>query len=134
MLRSSQLLFVAIALVSCGCSSRAPGDAPPLASVSGIVTLNGQPLSGAIVMFEPQKTGSISAGVTDAQGRYEVAYRTNLKGAAVGPHVVRISKTEMEAGPETLPVKYNMESELIATVTPEGNSFDFPLTKGKSKK
>src|SRR5262245_8916843 len=67
--------------------------------VSGRVTLNGKPLAGAVVTFQPQ-TGrdsaqpatSGSAGRTDAQGRFTLRLvAPDRPGAAPGEHTVTIS-------------------------------------------
>ena len=67
--------------------------------VSGRVTLDGQPLAGAVVTFQPQfdrrkstpeATGSV--GRTGSDGRFSLRLvRPERRGAAVGTHVVTIS-------------------------------------------
>src|SRR5262249_19577706 len=42
--------------------------------VSGVVKLDGYPLSGATLIFSPQESGSAAFGVTDVQGRYELRF------------------------------------------------------------
>ena len=112
------------------CSRKSPGT-PDLAAVSGVVTLNGQPLANAIVLFTSDK-GFSSFGTTDSSGRFAVAYRSNLKGAAIGSNVVRITTNQTElpgAGyRDPIPAKYNSASTLKAEVKPGGNTIDFPLS------
>jgi len=99
---------------------------PAIAEVEGQVLMNGQPLPGATVTFEPPGARP-SVGVTDEQGRYQLLYSTATEGALVGEHVVRISTfqpsvpagpngemTEMK--PELVPDKYNEDSELTVVV------------------
>jgi len=118
----SLLLAVAMpAWIGCGGSDR-----PDLGTVEGVVTLDGQPLANAAVQFDPGTVRS-STGVTDANGRYELVYIRDTKGAAVGEHTVRIT-TQTETQPETLPPRYHAESTLTATVEPGHNEIDFALT------
>lgn len=118
-------LWLTLALAGCGGAPAA--DLPNLAQVDGIVLLDGQPLSGARVLFEPQQSGSTSSAMTDDQGRYEVWYGNGEPGAALGSHTVRIFKMDGDAGPELLPARYNERSELTATVGPGENAVDFRL-------
>ena len=112
------------------CSRKSPGT-PDLAPVSGVVTLNGQPLGNAIVLFTSD-TGMSSFGTTDSSGRYALAYRSNLKGAALGSNVVRITTNQTElpgAGyRDPIPAKYNNATTLRVEVKPGDNTIDFPLT------
>src|SRR5437667_12114172 len=66
------------------------GNSPPLGTVSGRVTLDGQPLAETTVEFQPA-SGSPSYGVTDADGRYTLAWNADQQGALVGRHTVRIT-------------------------------------------
>lgn len=73
---------------------------PPLATVSGTITVDGKPMVGAIVFFHPEKTkeGSgkdafkiaTSSGQTDASGKYELNYDSDHKGVAIGKCRVEI--------------------------------------------
>jgi hypothetical protein len=84
--------LAAFAIAIAGCSS----DIVP---VSGRVTLDGQPLSGATVTFQPVRDPSAeppsapgSVGVTDDQGNYELRLvDPDQAGALVGDHAVTIS-------------------------------------------
>jgi hypothetical protein len=101
---------------SIGCGS-APRDLPPLGEVSGTVTLDGKPLEGAIVVFEPETTRASNAK-TDAQGKYELMFNTTIRGAAIGDHKVRISRRgdPLTGGQESVPARYNDQSELTVNV------------------
>lgn len=106
---------------------------PELGSVSGTVTLNGNPLPGARVEFVPvekkvtldgdkQIGARSSKGFTNEEGYYELRYDQDVEGAVVGEHRVRINKPD---GPRDLvPVEY---SGPIATVgrTVEAGSQEF---------
>ena len=69
----------------------------PLVPVSGVVTLDGQPLPNARVAFEPQSQGQGldvgpgSYGKTNAEGHFELETIDGTPGAIVGPHRVAIS-------------------------------------------
>jgi hypothetical protein len=87
-------VLAAAALAAAGCS-REPYQ---VASVSGRVTLDGQPLAGAAVLFQPVapegniNPGPGSYGVTDADGRYTLTLvGREIKGAVVGKHKVRVA-------------------------------------------
>lgn len=105
-------------------------------TVTGIVTLNGEPLPAARVRFQPESGGAPSAAVTDETGRYELRLSRSRLGAVTGDHLVEISTFRKAnpdadpprpAAPERLPHRYNLASELKATVQPGGNTIDFSL-------
>lgn len=99
--------------------------------VTGVVTLDGEPLEGATVEFQPEE-GSPSYGETDEEGRYELMFSPDKEGAVVGKHVVRIStykivmkddeKIEL---PEKIPAKYNSESTETREVQPGSQEINF---------
>jgi hypothetical protein len=83
--------------------------------VSGRVSLDGRPLSGATITFTPiGLPGPASVGVTDKDGKYTLkVVGTEVLGAAVGRYRVSISTAATAAGqPERVPAKYNSESYL----------------------
>jgi len=108
------------------------------------VTLNGQPLADAVVMFDPMDGSGTntptSNGRTDAKGHYVLSVPvTNDQGAVLGKHVVRItaakadkpsSDDSISTVEEPVPAKYNTKSELTFEVKPGGSDkADFALTK-----
>jgi hypothetical protein len=120
-----------VTLAGCGRSG------PELAPVSGRVMLDGEPLFGARLMFQPEATGSPSYGSTGRDGRYQLGYKRGVKGAMIGWHIVRIQlDTEISGSngkatqrPKSLPARYNTRSELRREVQPgENNVIDFELT------
>ena len=112
-----------LALSVLGCSG---SDRPELAPVTGTVTLDGQPLERAALIFRPAQ-GRASRGITDAQGHYELTYLRDIHGAQVDSHTVTIT-TRTETKPvERLPAKYNKQTTLTREVTSEGGVFDFDL-------
>jgi len=112
-----------------GCSSSS-GDLPDLATVSGTVTLGGQPLSGASVLFE-SASGQGAAGTTNESGRYELYFSGETKGAEIGVNRVRITTVLNFPTPpdykDPIPARYNESSELTVTVQAGANTHDFAL-------
>lgn len=116
-------LVLLTGLVSgCGTSST-----PELAPVRGTVTLDGQPLAGATVIFEPTDGGRSSHGQTDAEGKYRLNYIRDIQGAKVGSHYVSITTASEANLVERLPAGYNRQTTLTATVTAGKNDCDFEL-------
>lgn len=119
-------------LLLAGCG----GSGPELGKVKGTVTLGGQPLEEAEVTFQPTAKGTApSAGTTDADGRYELMYTFDTKGAVPGEHIVTITTggtflddegIEVER-PERVPAKYNTQTVLRETVKPGSNTINFEL-------
>lgn len=106
------------------------GGGPAVVPVSGVVTLDGEPLPEAAVTFQPTAQSGASDGSygkTDAQGRYALKLVTNdSEGAVLGKHRVMISlvkpSTDDSPSMETgLPTRYNSQSELTFDV-PAGGS------------
>lgn len=121
-------------LAASGCSKPAPEVLPELAPVSGVVKLDGKPLSGASVQFTAQ--GKTSAGLTDGTGKYVLKYRDKLEGGPVGTNTVRIVKFEAVkdaegkeiVGPSVIPSRYNDTTMLSAPVKPNSpNEHNFDL-------
>jgi hypothetical protein len=133
-------LWIALCLVVPGCG----GGDPSLVAVSGIVTLNGQPLKDATVEFVP-KEGWGSLGKTDESGRYELLYRARKKGAIAGSHKVRITTgiepnadsplPEVQKGrKESVPAMYNSQSTLEAQVDAgKSTEHNFDLKSGSAR-
>ncbi len=140
--RTACLLSGLVMLGLCGCGG--PGN---IGQVSGQVTLDGVPINGALVQFEPLAGNSPSGGMTDAAGNYTLTYTREIKGAEIGEHRVLITthnggdpdaSPPVPKSPERLPGKYNKKSELRAKVEAGTNTFDFKLesdgeAKAKSK-
>jgi len=122
----------------------AAGCGPNLPIVSGTVTLDGKPLADATVIFMPDvESQSPAQAITDAAGNFTLEQEAGESGVQPGEYSVRIT-TFRPAAPsadpplvavrEQVPVRYNLETELRATVEPAGSSgenrFDFPLKSG----
>jgi hypothetical protein len=125
MIRFNQLSLITVASLAAfsGCGSKSADFAP----VAGIVTLDGQPLPGAHVSFQPQGKGENpgpgSVGIADSTGRFELRTPRNDVGAVPGSHIVRIS------APEGHPPLPEAQSVLNFDVPPDGvDSANFALT------
>ncbi len=123
-------VFGLILVAGCG---RGPDN---IGRVSGKVTLDGQPLPSATVLFSPKTPGSQSLAVTDTNGEYSLLYSSQIRGAEPGPHRVTVS-TFTEGDPdgdpavakvaERVPFRYNLRSELTANVDRGDNVVNFEL-------
>jgi hypothetical protein len=123
MINRSQFVPLSLLLgLLSGCGS----SGPELGIVSGTVTLDGQPLDGATVIFQPE-VGKASFGRTDELGRYELRYLKDTMGAVVGPHQIEIRLAGDSTPVEPLPARYNDQSELTADVVKGDNPLDFKL-------
>jgi hypothetical protein len=131
--------FVAV-MLACLAGCGGP-EHPPVGRVSGVVTLDGQPLADATVMFQPSN-GRASQATTDKAGKYSLIYLDGVPGAMLGTHTV-IIRTEIPGedgqppiAKEKLPKKYHTESELKAEVKAGSNTHNFDLTSqgGGAKK
>lgn len=127
------LALLSASLVGCG-----NGDIPPVGEVHGQVKLNGAPIEGCQVMFEPVEGGRSSSAMTDADGQYVLRYSGNAAGALLGKHKVKLI-TERGAlrddngrvvdpgSKEKLPKEYNTETTQIVEVTSGDNPINFDV-------
>lgn len=89
---SLHILLTALSLSCClGCSG---GDNVDLGAVSGVVTLDGKPLSDVIVVFVPEE-GNPSSGLTNTKGEYTLSYLGKSEGAIIGKHKVSITTADL---------------------------------------
>ncbi|WP_164101588.1 transthyretin-like family protein [Candidatus Laterigemmans baculatus] len=141
----------AVSLTGCDTTPRMDYSSVGLVDAEGTVTLDGQPLPGAVVTFD-SPDGTFSYGLTDADGYYELQFDSDMQGVTQGPKTVQISTTrkilglntddgseaeevseeEGSAAPtssesEKVPAKYNKDSELTVEVTPDQTEYDFDL-------
>ncbi len=134
----SSLLVISLVLqVFAGCAW-GPDDEPELGTVTGKVTMDGKPLAGVWVGFAPTE-GRSSMGLTDKDGRYTLNYLPETLGAKVGAHKVAVttpredeSGAEVKNFRETIPLRYNLQTELSAEVKSGSNEFNFNLTRRAS--
>ena len=121
-------LFAGLALTASGC-----GGTDGLATVTGRVTLDGQPLESAFITFTPTgAVGTPTFGKTDSDGNYEMQFSDTEAGGFVGENKVTITTADiappgMPPTPERVPLIYNKNSDLVRTVEPGHNEFNFDL-------
>ncbi|PQO31382.1 carboxypeptidase regulatory-like domain-containing protein [Blastopirellula marina] len=126
----ARLLLLTPLMLTTGCFG-----SDRIVPVSGVVTLDGEPLSRAVVGFEPiAQEGDLEAGYgsyakTDDQGRYALRHLQEGEGALVGQHRVSVSTVVGKEGPngeilgltkERVPARYNNNTELVVEVPPGG--------------
>ena len=141
-------------LFTAGCGGVAPTadySKVTLLSVSGSVTLDGNPLPAAVVTFDAED-GQFSYGLTDSNGKFSLQFDSAKNGVTPGKKTVRISTTRKILGlntkeeggseevggegesakasahpTELVPTRYNKKSELSVEVSFGKTHFDFPL-------
>lgn len=94
--RPAGVTIALCALLLAGCG----GNLPAVAPVKGVVTVDGQPLAGAIVIFRTSEPVAgfgplVATGKTGDDGRFTLTTRVDAKrsvpGAAIGGHKVTVS-------------------------------------------
>lgn len=122
------VVMLTVAVTESGCSGRTSGY-PPLANVSGVVTLGGAPLPEINVYVRSARGGRAAVGLTDSQGRFEIRYSEVATGAAVGPSVVSFAPLPgAESFPKELSRTFDVE------VQPGKNTFDFELRRARQSR
>lgn len=140
-----------MAVVGCGGGSSGPKLPEPV-KVKGVVAMDSQPLPDAMVFFVPEggkSMGNGATGITDSNGTFELVTtsgKARKPGAIPGNYKVWISRLVGPDGKpvapnadvppadlgavESLPSRYSdvMMTELKASVTGEGGSFDFSIS------
>ncbi|HJN10198.1 MAG: carboxypeptidase-like regulatory domain-containing protein [Pirellulaceae bacterium] len=120
---------IGLLLTTVGCSSKLP-------VVSGAVSLDGQPLAGATVIFMPEnELLSPAQGTTDASSNYTLEQEADVAGIQPGEYSVRITTFQpasQDTDPATpaikekVPARYNLETALNAVVGAEQDSVERP--------
>ncbi len=117
------------------------GRGMPMGQVSGRVTFEGNPVTEAQLVFQPER-GPAASGLLDADGRYRLSTHAPGDGAVQGLH--RVTIVPAEAGVQLQPgqppappsaPKFNLPNEylrpetsgLTADVKAGSNTFDFAL-------
>ena len=134
----------ACCLVIAGCGAKKDGRARQ--PISGSVTIDGQPLKGGYIVFEPKSGQTTQSGGMIVEGKFDVPEQ---HGPEPGTYSVAIfaegapppTTTAQPGTPEyeaaiakskstqiVIPEKYNVKTELAAEVTlGAANVFDFDL-------
>ncbi|MFO1005914.1 MAG: carboxypeptidase-like regulatory domain-containing protein [Planctomycetaceae bacterium] len=151
-----QRIMVALTLVwFSGCSSESVPNWPEPVSCSGTVTMNGESLSNATVLFIPEAgtVGPGGSGTTDETGKYSVQslgpdkkmepglipgkYKVAFSRMVKPDGQVWVPEPNSTEGPATsgareeLPQRYSMpfQSKIVVEVTDKSSPHDFKLKK-----
>lgn len=119
-------------LVGCG------SGGPETADVTGKVSLAGEPLAGATIIFTPKDGGRPSTAISDDQGVYTLLFKQDEPGAELGEHIVTVTtggeshdaegnEIELE---EKVPAKYNLDQTYIQEVKAGSNEINLELEAG----
>ncbi len=129
---SLSVCLCVVGMLGCGGGS----DTPKVYPVKGTVKIDGKPVDGATLTFNPTN-GRPSVGVTDANGVYYLRYTEKVDGALPGEHLVQIRTERFPSGgegspvipgrKEMLPAHYHDKSDLKVEVKTEENQLDFDL-------
>ena len=91
-------------VIGSGCGGVVPDYTKDLVDVSGQVTVDSQPIEGAIITFVAQAGPSrSSSAVTDAEGKYVMETLPAGRGVLPGSYAVVINKLEMPDGSSVPP-------------------------------
>lgn len=149
------VLIACVSVWFSGCSGKSVPDWPEPVPCSGTVTMNGELLSNARVIYIPESgtVGPGGSGTTDESGKYSVqslgADQSKKDGLIPGKYKVAFSRMvkpdgqvwvpgpNSTEGPATsgareeLPARYSMpfQSKMIVEVTDKSSIHDFQLKK-----
>ncbi len=102
---SKLCVFVGLTVLV-GCGGSGIGTVP----AEGVITVDGQPMEGVMVVFNPDAEGGRAAsGRTDAEGKYVLTTVENGDGALPGTYKVSVSKHENEE--DDLPKEVDPDDE-----------------------
>jgi hypothetical protein len=112
MRRSALGITLLAAVAGCGGGGGTISTAP----VSGVVTLNGEPLANASISFQPIASGNPgppSSDKTDEEGNFTLHFADGKEGAVVGKHKVLISTRKMAPSGPNSDSEVEVEKELV---------------------
>jgi hypothetical protein len=124
----------AVSIVFAGCSADSGKG-----TVSGTVTLDGQPLKSGLIRFVPADGQTPTAEATITDGEFSAEVPVGEKQVSISAPKV-VGKRPAYQAPnspmidiveELLPARYNMTSELKLNVTGGRQTEDFKLESGK---
>jgi hypothetical protein len=134
--RNLIIVFLCFSFFFCSCGKK------PIKTekVTGIITLDGQPLAEATICFNPQHPeGYIGYATTNPEGRYvlQTALGSGGSGTVQGDYIVTVKKSKGIGKPDSdayrieslLPDIYNdqQKSPFKVTVKKGTNEFNFEL-------
>ena len=128
------LAFCSVSLAAHGCSSDSSKG-----SVSGTVTLDGQPLQSGLIRFVPVDGQTPTAEATITDGEFSAEVPVGEKQVSISaPKIVGKRKVyetpdapSIDIVAELLPARYNVTSELTLNVTGGRQDAEFKLESGK---
>ena len=128
------LLLLCLLMPGCG-AERKPPDEKPVVPVSGVVFVDGAPVAGVQILFNPvtqdPKNATLSMAKTDAEGQFKAfTYRVD-DGVPPGDYTVTFNdqskaKPHMRSSPDLFKGKYSdpKKSEFKLTVPEKGKPID----------
>lgn len=150
------MMLLTGALLATGCSNEPSRNysSVELVKVVGRITLDDEPLSEAVVVFEDMTNGTMSSAMTNTNGDYALRFDSEAIGVTPGTKRVQISTTrkilglntsvtdsDFDSDPadvspvaERVPECYHRKSALIADVNPSTRVFNFDLKANCSTK
>ncbi|WP_339743681.1 carboxypeptidase-like regulatory domain-containing protein [uncultured Rubinisphaera sp.] len=122
-----------VTVILAGCSSE---SGPKLGTVSGMVMVDGQPLSGVVVNFSPENGERASYAITDDNGYYKLRFSSKRMGALPGRHRVQVTPNGLEVSTEIppeewtykVPQHYSGKHFLIQVIEAGHNNIDLNLS------
>jgi hypothetical protein len=133
--RTAAVLVLGAALATvAGC-----GSAPPMSQIHGTVTFDGKPLAAGVIQFMPTGPTGQTVGGTIKDGVYELQGSVGEMKVSINASEV-IGKKKMYDTPDSplvddfrnlLPPRYNINTELKASLKAGPNEVNFDLTSGK---
>jgi hypothetical protein len=131
-----------LALVLSNFSACSSGPEPTY-PVQGVVKVDGQPLEGGSILFEPVEAGASgkhhsARGTIDAAGRYSLSTFDVDDGAVAGRHYVMVFEKEKQLSDDPNLVRYSIipdkyhtpeTTPLVVEVKREPNEIDVPIEK-----
>jgi hypothetical protein len=132
------IVLAALCLFASGCGGNRGYSGERRFSLSGKVTVDGEPMESGVISFLPQDKGGRVSGGPIKGGTYEVP---EAMGATAGIYRVEVRWNKptgrrvkdaygeeiMDEYKEGLPARYHSDSELTAEVSAKQTKFDFDL-------
>ncbi len=156
MTRFVTILFACLVAAGCDIGPRSDYGKLGLISAHGLITLDGEPIEGAVVTFNDLTNGTFSYGLTDSSGHYRLQLDSEHDGVTPGEKTVEVSTTrkilglnsEEDAGESSvekpqkksektkdmIPECYNKLSGLKINVSSSQTAYDFDLKSDCSTK
>jgi len=119
------LFLITTLLAGCGGDDR-------FATAQGTLTVDGKPIKGLEIVFEPQFSGGApSIGFSDERGHYQAIFTADRPGIMIGKHIIRISGVQYGEGSTTvlakIPPEYGTQSTQEVEITRGTNTVDIDV-------